>query len=932
MVSNQQSYRLLERTGLQYVALERVQLSESLLEQPRRFCSPGERSQRLNAERFTPFVVAPAREDETGCYDSHNNLIPPEQTFDIRGLAAVEAFRDKWLPLPYSARYHRDGAYEIESNDWVRLFYTLSSQQSSYGHVYDFILCVDTQTAFKKPEGDCCPFLEQHLNKPIVLSPTGPAFWSSASLKLWIEKLGRDIEPVSSHDAYPAYSHFLALLGVLKNILPPLEICEAVGSPLDVHLFLDIGNSRTCGIMVENYPGQPLKPETAFEKLQIRNPRRPNRVWSEPFETRCMFVPSPFDSDYHPTVYTPNFRSPSVLRIGNAVRQELAEFELSSQMFGRCSLTSPKRYLWSEAPNPSPWYFCAKTNDGSIPVIKGDVLEQIAEDGAPKWLSKASIPIEPSYPHCTLMTFFILEVLCQAFSFMNSPAYRAKKAEPISKRILKSLVVTVPNGMVTAERKLYLSRVTYGVDLFWKFFGLPEDRKPSIVLKYDEATCVQLVYLYSAIKNKLGGDGAVLFESLGRPRSGAHKQGTNSIRVASLDIGGGTSDLMITEYVDRSTSAVTQLDAQSLFQEGIGVAGDDVVKNLIRDVLLPGLVKWADTWYGPGEIRLEHLETLFGLPHHINTPEFIEKKKRFMDMVLIPMVYSYLNHAASKDGPDVLVRKFYEFEFSPAPPDAIKKFFTDVLSEIVGTEKGIYPILEETEWEMDRQEVNEVIYTTFYQTFRIFSEVIVQYNCDVVLIAGKMSRLPEIRDIMVDFCPVPPHRIVSLTNFDAGRWYPFDLQRDCIKDAKTVVAVGAALWFFAEELRSLPMFSIRSDRDLIDKGDIFIGQISNRLVKDKDMLFPSANKRLGLVGTTYLGARRIDCEDSYANMLYEISFGGLGEYTPPISLTMRQGAKDKSDISIVQAVDSKGKRLDNLRMNLRTLEDDLFWMDQGSVY
>ncbi len=257
-------------------------------------------------------------------------------------------------------------------------------------------------------------------------------------------------------DIYPAFSHFLVLLKALAKVLPSIEIVDAVGQPLDVHLFLDVGNSRTCGIVVENRTGELLQPETAFEKLQIRDPRIPTRVSDKPFETRCVFMPSPFDSNYYEAAWTPNFKTPSILHVGDTVRHLMSEYNPSTQLFGRSTLSSPKRYLWSEAANPSPWYFAITPADGGIPVIKGDILADITEDGNPKWKSSAALPIEPNYSHSAMMTFFILEILSQTVSFINSSEYRSKKAEQLSKRTLKSIILTTPNGMVAAERRLYL--------------------------------------------------------------------------------------------------------------------------------------------------------------------------------------------------------------------------------------------------------------------------------------------------------------------------------------------------------------------------------------------------------------------------------------------------------------------------------------------
>ncbi|MCH3713763.1 virulence factor SrfB, partial [Campylobacter coli] len=72
---------------------------------------------------------------------------------------------------------------------------------------------------------------------------------------------------------------------------------------------------------------------------------------------------------------------------------------------------------------------------------------------------------------------------------------------------------------------------------------------PKIVIKWDEATCGQLVYLYTEVVTNFSGYAEEFFDTLAR----REKRDRECITVASLDIGGGTTDLVITDYrLDRS--------------------------------------------------------------------------------------------------------------------------------------------------------------------------------------------------------------------------------------------------------------------------------------------------------------------------------------------------------------------------------------------
>ena len=70
---------------------------------------------------------------------------------------------------------------------------------------------------------------------------------------------------------------------------------------------------------------------------------------------------------------------------------------------------------------------------------------------------------------------------------------------------------------------------------------------PKIIADWDEASCTQLVYLYSEIVHKYAGDIDKYLQTFGSTRSAndGDVQGRQSLRVACIDIGGGTTDVMV---------------------------------------------------------------------------------------------------------------------------------------------------------------------------------------------------------------------------------------------------------------------------------------------------------------------------------------------------------------------------------------------------
>ncbi|VEA73660.1 Uncharacterized protein conserved in bacteria, putative virulence factor [Serratia rubidaea] len=105
----------------------------------------------------------------------------------------------------------------------------------------------------------------------------------------------------------------------------------------------------------------------------------------------------------------------------------------------------------------------------------------------------------------------------------------------------------------------------------------------------DEATCGQMVYLYNETQVNFAGDSKAFFCRHGAPGSPADQRGA-ALRIASIDIGGGTSDLSVTQFsLDDGLGHNVKIIPQLLFREGFKLAGDDILLDVIQRYLLPAL-------------------------------------------------------------------------------------------------------------------------------------------------------------------------------------------------------------------------------------------------------------------------------------------------------------------------------------------------------
>ena len=110
-------------------------------------------------------------------------------------------------------------------------------------------------------------------------------------------------------------------------------------------------------------------------------------------------------------------------------------------------------------------------------------------------------------------------------------------------------------------------------------------------MEWDEATCGQMVYLYNETR-ELRRPHRRLFRRHGPARSplAPGEQAGKTLRIASIDIGGGTTDLAITHYsLDDGVGNNIKINPRLLFREGFKVAGDDILLDAIQQFILPAV-------------------------------------------------------------------------------------------------------------------------------------------------------------------------------------------------------------------------------------------------------------------------------------------------------------------------------------------------------
>ena len=136
--------------------------------------------------------------------------------------------------------------------------------------------------------------------------------------------------------------------------------------------------------------------------------------------------------------------------------------------------------------------------------------------------------------------------------------------------------------------------------------------------------------------------------------------------------------------------------------------------------------------------------------------------------------------------------------------------------------KGVYPSdrvlnhfsnhfgfrVEDIEWNYDKTFISNIVERTFDSLVGKISVVLSYYGCDIVLLSGRPSSLKPLSDLFYKYCAVSPNRLITMSDYKIGTWYPFQDGRGYFKDAKSIVAVGAMIGNYASSRGSLGGFSL----------------------------------------------------------------------------------------------------------------------------
>ena len=935
--------------------------------------------------------IMPLRIDDVNCEGVKGEIF--NVTFSDRNNRFL-SFENVWLPAPYFFKRKR---FRFGPLNWARLKLLYKGTEKGIRH-YDAILAFDTRT--KEEDFDDyneCPVFPDKFRTDMDFMLCSNEFylmdyctadqnWSYIDEYLFhlvhpeVQRVsqirGANVRRMDYVSSYVFLMSYLANQGTFPKV--KLYKDKDVETR-DVDMVVDIGNSRTTALLIEDNSNFNQVRQLSLVDFTDMIKETPDGIrinrHCEPFDMRLAFRKVDFGDfgikDSKQFVY------PSLVRLGVEANELI---RLASNNYDDAeslsTYSSPKRYLWDGKPTREEWQFLVlpSEKDDHILNLRG-ITNQLRNDGSVDANGESGSSYH--YSRRSLMTFAFLEMLVQARAQINSEEYRSIKfgfGKPEIPRRIRRIIVTCPTAMSKLEREALVKCAKDAVVLLENSgYANPSDNSrpgksveviPSVNSRkdndggnwyYDEATCSQLVYMYGEVGNKYKGCSSEFFNLYGKIEDGVDQP---SITIGSLDIGAGTSDLMVSKYT-YIKGDITTITPSPLFYDSFYFAGDDLLYAMVKNLMLLDensafRQELHDLTFM--EYR-QKMKDFFGKDYNGQTVSDRILRKDFNIQYSVPLMCHFLE--LLKQGHKDCVVKYADV-FDGCPPNE------SVLSEF---KERIGIDVKSINWQFRKEDVAAIVRKGFEPLLKKVATIMYSHACDIVLLSGRPASLPVIRDLFLKYYAVSPNRLIVLNDYFVGDWYPFSENTGYIRNAKTIVAIGGVIGHYASELSNLNKFIINLDlmkKNL--KSTVNYIEASREGQPIEYFITPEKNRGELMVSSIpeTLNVRQIGMDSYPCRALYSIDFNrykiadkirrraileGGGCPTDakvmamvkdvidglkkkmPFKVTIERDAEDKESLSISSIIDKNGNEVTdgNLEIHIQSLGvDERYWLDTGA--
>ena len=911
---------------------------------------------------------------------------------------AFELLQNKWLPMPMFLK-EVDGVTSGFPLGWCRMKMVKTGEGTKKGFErYRLVWAFDTQTAtdplsMLKPyidneQADFCLCNKVDLLKDFMSSGEDFHAFSDYIAALLGINLTRDDISYMFKAFYIYFLNFIRLSGGA----PEVTLHDKPGLAVPVDLVLDIGNSRTCGILFER--GE----FTKGKMLELRNLSKPWILYeNKTFDMRIVFRKADFGNDI--VLDEDLFQWKSFVRIGEEARDLIyRSIEDEGLAEKNTNYSSPKRYLWDTKPVKAQWENLTTTDDPfnvllsnaiSVPALSelfqedgtyvGDTQQQKDKAGELLDFKKE----EHHYSRSSLMTFALIEIFQQAVTQINSVKYREKWGEVDCRRYIRNVIVTCPTAMPLKEQVRLRQCAAEAYDAVTKCMpGLPMPEitpsAASLTLNakkrtwaYDEASCCQLVYLYAEIAQRYNGEIHKFFELKGHVRPELKEEGYpyKALTIGTVDIGAGTTDIMVCayEYEGLGRSKITPTP---LFWDSFYLAGDDILRNLVQNFVIEGkehgqpdmgnisaaltarVLAMDDDALSAMPCLTDNIvykDKVADIRATIDEDEKQAKKIAFASNLIHDFFGIDSSMMSFKDR-----RCRNDFNTQISVP--IAQLMLELLrchrpSRLYSFDEifpGLKPAgylldyfehhfgfrFEELSWRFVPEEVACIVKATMEPLMKQLALVLYTQHCDIIVLAGRPTSLDTITELFIKYVPTSPDRLIRLNDYHVGSFFPTADGQGYFYDQKAIVAVGGMVGYLASHagLKGLVIdFSKMTEKMKSTANNIGDSNYKRQVVTESVLTPAQSMATLNIaVFPAFIGCRQFDSPIYQARPLYAI-YDKSGRGSLAVTLS-RNFHEDKEHLMIEDVTDAEGNTMPKGSIELvqQSLADDgNYWLDKG---
>lgn len=923
---------------------------------------------------------------DSGCFDISMSKIKETEWNRIENI---------WFPMPFFQLKGKKS--DFGPTNWCR-FKIIPNGQEGKIKKYTLLIAFDTKTIYKDDgfeEDDLqeTPIFTNaaDISKRFALCNTeeGLIGYCSEEKKCgWVDKyllkLFHDVDNINDKKLeMPKLKYLAQYIFILRYIqqfanLPTIALYSNQNSAYgNVDLVVDIGNSRTCAVLFDNSDfsqASPLELQD-FTTFQVNGTLKKYR---DSFDMRLAFREADFGGKFG-IMNSRQFVYPSMIRLGEEANRLIHKAtNMNTGAEKTSTFSSPKRFLWDDKPQKQEWEFVQLEGETAQPIYIEGISEQLKEDGS---LGVGSI--KNRYSRKALMTFAFLEILSQAKMQINSYEQRNHWGNESMPRKIGRIIVTCPTAMSHKEQIALRKCAEDAAIMLDRFFEntytkemdeteirkriqvIPSSKKLSskeerIEWIYDEATSAQFVFLYAEIKERYQRNVADYFDFYGKVRTDLGDYHKKSLTVGTVDIGAGTTDVMIAAYKYDSSSSQCTLIPVPLFWESFYLAGDDLMKHLVQQLVIEGRHSPIEQKLRQlGKKPVELLQPFLGTDNGVS---FRNRRLRsdFNLQVSVPVVLYYLK--LLKENQEDTILSFSDIFGANQPTKAVLVHFKDSF----GFE------LSDLQWTYKKKVVSDIVEKTFDSLIGKISSLLSYYACDIVLLSGRPTSLKPLSDLFLKYYAISPNRLKTMNDYRVGRWYPQDMRHPFIDgngkflNPKSIITTGAMIGQMAENggLNGFALNLSELKKKLLPTTYYFGRLNEESLVYLDTMISPENNHATIDVSSLpfRIGVRQMDIPSYPSRPFYKIDYndykiedrvlGRLSDDPPlnqvqeeiqrekekikkgmPLKITITRDINDDiENLLLDEVTDKDGNSLNKSFFNLQVQsmsEVENFWLDSG---